>query len=71
MKMSAKEGARIARKQDGMPRFRERRLFERRMAGWESPRCAFAMDPAFAGKTTVAIGQQFFARDVVADEVHE
>jgi hypothetical protein len=41
------------------------------MACRKSQRCAFAMHPTFAGKSTVAIRQQFSARDVVADEVHE
>src|SRR3954462_14618328 len=39
--------------------------------GRKSPRCAFAVDPAFSGKSAVTIRQQFLSRDVVADEVHE
>src|SRR5262245_10414639 len=34
-------------------------------------RCAFAMHPTLASETTVTIGRQFFARDVVADEIGE
>jgi len=64
-------GAGIARKQDRMARSSERRVPELWMARRKGPRCAFAMHPALSSKSTAAIRQQFSARDVVADEVHE
>src|SRR4026209_380168 len=39
------------------------------MPCWKSTRCTFAVDPAFAGESATAVGQEFFAGDVVADEI--
>ena len=41
------------------------------MPGCKGAGCALAMHPAFAGKATASIAEQFLARDVVTDEIHE